>query len=52
MYPVLCAWCRKVIGECIVEHSHGICSTCKDAMLAEAVKRMEAEQIESIKASA
>ena len=44
MYPVLCAWCGKTIGECVVEHSDGICKDCKARMLAEAMAGTEAEQ--------
>jgi hypothetical protein len=46
MYPVLCAWCGDTIGECVVEHSHGICKECKARMLAEAQESMEAGQRE------
>lgn len=34
-YPVLCAWCDMVIGECEIQSSHGICKTCSDKMLSE-----------------
>jgi DNA-directed RNA polymerase subunit RPC12/RpoP len=52
MYPVICAWCGKKIGECVVEHSHGICPRCKDKMLAEAMASTEAEQREQVEVSA
>ena len=34
-YPVKCAWCGAVIGECEVENSHGICQKCKKKILDE-----------------
>jgi len=46
MFPVHCAWCGKVIGECAVEHSDGICPGCKETLLAEAGVSKEAEQRE------
>lgn len=32
-YPVLCAWCKVVIGECEIQHSHGICAKCARQLL-------------------
>lgn len=46
MFPVHCAWCGKVIGECVVEHSDGICKRCAAKALAEAETCREAEQRE------
>jgi len=28
MYPITCAWCGCVIGECEIEQSHGMCPRC------------------------
>lgn len=27
-YPVLCAWCKAIIGEASCENSHGMCAAC------------------------
>lgn len=38
LYPVLCAWCKKIIRYSEVENSHGICEKCKQEMLKEVEK--------------
>jgi len=35
-YPMLCAWCRRLIGWSKVGHSHGICKECSEKLRAEA----------------
>jgi hypothetical protein len=41
MYPVYCAWCKGLIGESEVEHSHGICVSCKAIVLQERTAKKE-----------
>lgn len=32
-YPILCAWCGTTTGQGVVPHSHGICRSCRAALL-------------------
>jgi len=39
VYPVVCAWCGKIVGYSELDHSHGICQSCSDKLLAEMRQR-------------
>jgi len=32
LFPVKCAWCGKTTNFSTVEHSHSICTECKDGL--------------------
>jgi len=37
-YPVMCAWCGRLVGWSIVEHSHSICRECSEQLIDVTVK--------------
>lgn len=34
-FPVVCAWCKKVVGYSTVKESHGLCRECSKRLLEE-----------------
>src|SRR5512133_1109646 len=45
-YPVLCAWCGTTTGQGLVPHSHGICRSCRAALVG--LPLLSAEQLEAM----
>ena len=34
-FPVVCAWCKKVVGYSVIGNSHSICRECSKRLLKE-----------------
>lgn len=43
VFPVVCAWCKKVVGYTSVGDSHGICRECSKRLLGEYDKQTREE---------
>jgi len=35
VFPVICAWCKEVVGYSIIRDSHSICRECSKRLLEE-----------------